>query len=172
MYRAKQGGRNRSESDPQTAFGTDGGRRVPQSLLQLVWRDSYRCGDHGIDEQHRRLFEHANRLLDAVLASAARERVLVATRDLIGEITAHFRDEERLHADIGYPDRDGHAAEHLSLLRKAERLAAMAERDALPAADLFQFLAYEVIAQHLLGTDRRYYPYLGAAAAADGPPAA
>ena len=160
LYRAKQAGRNRCVADPLTAFGDCPTRPSPPSLVKLMWRDTYNSGDRQIDRQHRGLFERANRLLDAVITSAPREHVLHAARELVNDVAAHFADEERLHERIGYPARQAHAQEHAMLLDKAARLSERAAVETLAPAELFQFLAYEVICQHLLGADRHYFPYL------------
>lgn len=159
MFRAKSEGRNRVVADPLSAFGAKDGQTVA-APVQLVWRHSYCSGDTDIDRQHRELFEHANRLLQGVISHAPREQVLDAARLLLGDIAVHFADEERLHDEIGYPARVDHAAEHARLLDKAVRLFDEAGCEDLPIAEVFHFLAYEVIAQHLLGADRHYFPYL------------
>jgi hemerythrin-like metal-binding protein len=170
LYRAKEAGRNRIVADALTAFGEHARRPATPSLVKLMWRDTYNSGDRHIDRQHRGLFERANRLLDAVMTGAAREVVLAAARDLVTDIAAHFADEERMHERIGYPGRHTHAAEHAALLAKAARLSERAAVEALAPAELFQFLAYDVIAQHLLGADRHYFPYLDQALAWHGRP--
>lgn len=159
MFRAKAEGRDRVVVDALSAFGN----RDTQTLaapVQLVWRSAYCCGDADIDRQHRDLFEHANRLLQAVISHAPRPQVLDAARLLLEDIATHFEEEERMHAEIGYPGRADHAAEHARLLDKAVRLFDQSSDDELPIAEVFHFLAYEVVAQHLLGADRHYFPYL------------
>ncbi|HJV25434.1 MAG TPA: diguanylate cyclase [Aromatoleum sp.] len=160
MYRAKSDGRNRVECDPLTAFSPDGTRKS-KSPIQLVWRNSYCSGDANIDRQHRQLFDHANHLLQGIIAQAPREHILDIARVLMVDISTHFAEEERLHARIGFPERVAHAAEHAHLLDKANRLFREAGDD-LPVAEVFHFLAYEVVAQHLVGADRHYFPYLEA----------
>ncbi|NMG77051.1 diguanylate cyclase [Aromatoleum diolicum] len=160
MYRAKSSGRNGVIADPQSAFRADGARAAC-SPVQLVWRDAYRSGDATVDRQHRQLFDHANRLLQAVMTHAPREQILDALRLLVDDIAAHFADEERLHAEISFPGRHAHAVEHARLLEKAAHLFNRAcGDDDLPVAEVFHFLAYEVVAQHLVGADRHYFPYL------------
>lgn len=160
LYEAKRQGRNRAVADTASAFGVCGERPLGASLVKLMWREAYNSGDPGIDRQHRALFERANRLLDIVLSGAPREAVLDAIHALVNEIATHFSDEERLHERIGYPDREAHAAEHSRLLTRALDLLEAAVAGPLTPAELFQYLAHDVIALHLLGADRRYFPYL------------
>ncbi|WP_018989494.1 diguanylate cyclase [Aromatoleum toluclasticum] len=160
MYRAKDTGRNRVVADPYSAFASDG-TRMACSPVELVWRESYRSGNERVDRQHRQLFEHANRLLHAVISHAPRAEVLEAMEVLVEDITAHFAEEEQLHHSIGFPAREAHTAEHGRLLAQATRLFERARQDAeLPIAEVFQFLAYDVVAQHLVGADRQYFRYL------------
>ena len=160
MYRAKDSGRNRVVADPYSAFAGDGTRQAC-SPVELVWRESYRSGNDRVDRQHHQLFEHANRLLHAVMSQAPRAEVLEAMEVLAEDITAHFAEEEQLHDAIGFPAREAHAAEHGRLLAQAARLFERVRQDAdLPIAEVFQFLAYDVVAQHLVGADRQYFHYL------------
>lgn len=158
LYEAKTGGRNRVVCNPLTALGAALGkpRQVP---LQLNWRDAYRSGEPLLDMQHERLFEHANLLLDAIV-SGARDDTMRLIRELLDSVREHFLDEERVHAETGFPDRHAHAAEHARLLEKATGMCEPIVRGDTPGIELFQFLAYDVIAQHILGTDRRSFPYL------------
>lgn len=133
LYEAKRAGRNRAVPDPLSAFGGPSTQPLAATLVKLMWRDAYNSGDADIDRQHRTLVE---------------------------DIAEHFADEERLHQRIGYPDRGAHAAEHAKLLGKAGDLLEGAVNGPLVPAELFQFLAHEVVALHLLGADRRYFPYL------------
>ena len=160
LYGAKTGGRNRVVSDPLTAYGEAQGDKLRRPPLRLTWRDAYRSGETNLDSQHESLFGQANLLLDAIITNAPRESLMRIFDKLLDDVREHFVDEERVHANTGFPDRHAHAAEHARLLEKAARLAERALRDDVPAIDLFQFLAYDVIAQHMLGSDRRAFPYL------------
>lgn len=159
LYEAKSGGRNSVVCDRLTALRASLRRSRP-APLQLNWREAYRSGQPLLDMQHERLFEQANLLLDAIVSGAPREDVLRIVHDLLEDTREHFLDEERAHAEAGVPDRRAHAAEHARLLEKATGMYELIVQDDAPAIDLFQFLAYDVIAQHVLGADRRWFPYL------------
>ncbi len=159
LYKAKSGGRNSVVCDSLTGLRASLGRSR-NAPLQLNWREAYRGGHPLLDGQHERLFEHANLLLDAIVCGAPREETLGIVQQLLDEVRRHFIDEERVHAETGVPDRRAHAAEHARLLDKADGMYALILHDDAPAIELFQFLAYDVIAQHVLGADRRTFPYL------------
>lgn len=162
LYAAKAEGRNQVVADPATAY--DDGRSSehprPRGPLRLAWRNAFRSGDSVLDRQHEELFELANDILDAVISAAPREVVLKLYRRTLDQAAIHFADEERVQHEIGYPHRNAHAAEHAELIRRASQLGELGAAGKASPAELFQFLAYEVVAQHLLISDRRFFPYL------------
>lgn len=160
LYAAKSAGRNRVVADPLTTSLEQAVAHYSGSILQLVWREHYLSGHPVIDAQHRRLFDLANRLLDAISNGVDKETVFVIITALVDAVAEHFADEEAIQRAAGYPDVGHHADEHARLLAKATRFKQYVHKGTMLPTDLFQFLAYEVIAQHLLGADRHYYAYL------------
>lgn len=162
LYAAKSEGRDQVVADPATAYGDGRSNDKPtqRGPLRLAWRDAYRSGDSAIDAEHEALFELANDILDAVISGAPRDVVLKVYRQALDNATVHFADEERVLLEVGYPDRRAHALEHAALVRRARQLGELGAAGKASPAELFQFLAYEVIAQHLLISDRRFFPYL------------
>jgi diguanylate cyclase (GGDEF)-like protein/hemerythrin-like metal-binding protein/PAS domain S-box-containing protein len=168
LYAAKRAGRNRVEADPATAFRHGAGPHVEGHLVQLAWRGAYACGHPTIDQQHQGLFQTANDLLGAVLSGQPREEVSELVERLIADVAGHFRDEEEIMRECGYPGADAHAGIHAELTHKARGLAGAFAAGTLSVGDLFQYLAYDVVALHMLGEDRAYLPYVVRAAADSG----
>lgn len=159
LYRAKAAGRNRVEAEclklqvSQKALDT-----LP---LRLDWNRDYECGHFQIDSQHRALFEHANGLLRAILGHASKREIIQQINSLITEIKQHFADEGAVLETIVYPDAQHHYELHCRLLDRATQLAGRFEKGQLGEGELLHFLVYEVIAQHMLIEDRKYFPLLG-----------
>lgn len=152
LYRAKRGGRNQVQ-----VSAADSGERSLANLVQLVWQEAHRCENAVIDDQHRALFGHANALLAAILAGCSTDEAMVMLDKLIQEVMAHFRDEEAIIAAAGLPGASEHAARHRELL---ERVLAMRDGFRAGAVDigaLFEFVAHELIARHMLGADRELF---------------
>jgi len=159
-YRAKRGGRNRVEVAAPADGGPGGADRVAASFVQMVWHAAYDSGNPTIDAQHQALFRHANALLVAVLDSRPADEVNAAIDALVDEVVRHFDDEERILRGTRFPGVDEHAEIHAGLVAQAvEHVQAFREHRAGVGA-LFQFLAHEVIARHMLKEDRRFFPYL------------
>jgi len=155
LYRAKQEGRNRIE--PALAGAAPEGAA---DLIRLVWRESAESGNPVIDSQHRALFEGSNALLSAVLAGRPLEDCSRLAGSLLDEVSGHFRDEEAILREAGYPLADQHAGLHAELAGRAAALAGHLAKGEAAIGELFSFLAYDVIAQHMFREDRKFFPYL------------
>lgn len=161
LYRAKAGGRNRVETEC-LAQGADKTGVSDTHFVQLVWRKAYESGNAQIDTQHRTLFELSNALLKAILDNRPKPEITQMITELVAEIDQHFRDEEVVFQRAAYPDTEHHRALHAHLVQRATQLASRFERDQVGVGELFHYLAYEVVAQHMLIEDRKFFPLLAA----------
>lgn len=69
-------------------------------------------GSQQIDMQHRQLFEAVNRLMDACSMGKGRDQIQSTITFLSDYVVKHFRDEERLQTQSGYPGYAGHKQFH------------------------------------------------------------
>lgn len=77
-----------------------------------MWKESYRLGVDRIDEQHRKLFQMTEDLVEAVNVNAATE-VYQKILDFLKEyVIYHFHDEEEYQASIHYSGIEEHKAMH------------------------------------------------------------
>ena len=157
MYRAKDQGRNRIEVDPDRDTTRPAGDHVEGSFLKLVWSGAYRSGHPLIDAQHQHLFQLANDLLDALLSGRPDDEVSAAITGLMAAVVQHFRDEEAILAALGFPGLAEHARRHGGLVERALDLERAFRAGTLSTGRLFQFLAHEVVATHLLKADREFF---------------
>ncbi len=161
MYQAKTAGRNRVETEcPQQ--DSDQADQPGTSLVQLVWHRAYESGNVQIDSQHQALFEHANSLLKAILDNRPKPEITQQLTALVTEIDRHFHDEEAIFQKAAYPDSEHHCELHANLMQRATRLAGRFEKDQIGVGELFHYLAYELVAQHMLIEDRKFFPSLAA----------
>ncbi len=80
--------------------------------LVVHWDDSIAIGNPVIDEQHRSLFEHANSLVDAI-GKADDYSQLDSIIDFLSDyVVKHFKTEERLMVETGYPFLDLQIEQH------------------------------------------------------------
>jgi diguanylate cyclase (GGDEF)-like protein/hemerythrin-like metal-binding protein len=160
MYQAKEAGRNRVQFSAAKFLRSAGSETVSANFVQLTWRPAYRSGNPLIDEQHRALLSDANSLLTAILSTRPTAEVAALIDVLIGDIVEHFKDEEAIILAAGFPGTEQHAAIHRELVDRAGNLVGRFHAGTLGVGDLFEFLANDVIAQHMLGADREYFSYM------------
>jgi hemerythrin-like metal-binding protein len=113
-----------------------------------------------IDDQHRALFDDANKILAAILSGRPTDEVAALIDVLIGDVVRHFHDEEEIFTAAGFPGAAAHASIHRQLVDQAQVLVARFHAGALAIGELFQYLAHDVVARHMLGADREFFPYL------------
>lgn len=162
LLRAKENGRNQVEYHPATAYWYPGDAIGDsyQPLVQLVWRDSYNSGHPLVDSQHYELFIISNELLATVIGGMPQGQIHAVLSRLLEHTVHHFADEEILQQQCGYPDWENHRQLHLELVQRALTMEQNFLAGDLDIATLFGFLAYEVVARHMLQADREFYPYL------------
>jgi len=76
------------------------------------WLDQYTLGIPIIDEHHRYLLDLMNMLHEAVTRSGQIFDIAQALKALESYSAVHFREEERLMVQAGYPGLSEHVAEH------------------------------------------------------------
>ncbi|MDA3969795.1 MAG: diguanylate cyclase [Desulfobulbaceae bacterium] len=164
LYRAKDSGRNRVEYTRPSEAGEE-----PQgNFVQLIWNDSYCCGNPVIDAQHQSLFQTSNELLEAIFSGLPAIEIAPIISRLLDGVSQHFHDEEAILETISFPGRSRHVEEHARLLAKGFKLSESFAASSLSVGDVFQFLAYEVISQHMLQEDRKFFPFIEPATAKPG----
>jgi len=162
LYRAKSGGRNQVQIAPETPYRIGVGENVAANFVQLVWRKSYESGNEVIDLEHQSLFNDANELLTAILSGRPVDEVKILIDTLTRDVVKHFQDEEAILAAVGYPGVAEHAAIHRKLVEDAAILVDRFHAGTLGLGELFGFLAHNMVAKHMLGADREFFPYLEA----------
>ncbi|OIQ80891.1 putative diguanylate cyclase AdrA [mine drainage metagenome] len=159
MYRAKHEGRNRVEveavGDEMQTAGSDSG-----ALVKVIWKDRFLSGHRVIDAQHRALFGDANELLSAILAGRPAADVDAMIDALMRDVVRHFQDEEAILGAAAYAGTAAHAALHRALADRAATLVERFRAGAIGLGALFEFLAHDLIAKHMLIEDRLFFPSL------------
>lgn len=162
LYQAKTTGRDRICLAPDVLPRDAVDSGDPSGLVQLVWRPAYACGNEVIDREHRALFAHANTLLAAMLGDQPVADVSAGIDVLLAGVVEHFKDEEAILAAAGFAGLDAHVGMHQQLVARAMELVALFNQGKLGLGELFQFLADDVVARHMLVEDRKYYALIAA----------
>lgn len=157
MYGAKQGGRNRVVVDAEDLACEARNNSENPLCFQLAWKPSFASGQPAIDAEHRQFFHIANLILAASAPDGNQSEVLPLIHVLLAEVSEHFAHEEALIAAAGFSGAGRHAAIHRKLLARAIDLTDQFERGAGRVADLIGFLVHDVISNHMIREDRKYF---------------
>ena len=152
LYRAKNTGRNRV-----VGFGTEDA--LPLARVSIEWRPEWESGNPIIDEEHRKLVDLSNNLLDVSMSGRTMQDTLQAVDALIGHVAAHFEDEEKILAEAAYPGLNSHAGLHRELVQAALVLRARVEASTIDYGSLFVFLVDKVVIGHMINADTEFFGY-------------
>lgn len=93
-------------------------------MFEHTFNDDLLTGDAKIDEQHRQLFATVQRLDEAIAAGRGNQAVETILEELMGYAAVHFRDEEALMEEVGYPGLSFQQAAHAAFAADASQMAA------------------------------------------------
>lgn len=147
LYRAKAAGKNQVCHDIPIEW-QDG-----TSLIH--WSPLFEAGHAELDADHKQLVERANQLLRSVRTNGDKATITQYLNEIGLDMRRHFAREELVIAEVSPSGLQKHRAEHGAML---DRLAFLTDRflnDALPLEALVQFVAFEMCAHHIAGSDRR-----------------
>ena len=121
----------------------------------FVWKDGYNIGVEEVDAQHQNLFRMANRLQDDFPPGDLEELLM----ELYRHTREHFKSEEALMRDSGYPYYLEHRNQHDALLDNLNEMAAQVVKDPakLPA---FREFVDDWVKTHILNHDQGIAAYL------------
>jgi hemerythrin-like metal-binding protein len=132
-------------------------------MALLEWSDELSVGIELIDKQHMILVRAINLLAMAIEKNSERELLSAIFETLADYTQTHFSYEEELFEFFGYPETKEHKASHQGLLDKVIDLKGKfdaGENNLGP--EVLRFLV-EWLTKHIMGTDKRYVPFLLAA---------
>ena len=126
----------------------------------IQWKESYRLVIEEIDEQHKKLFEIANRayeLLKNDFVTDKYDRIVDIIEELKDYAVYHFSFEEKYMASIKYRKLFSHKVIHDDFIAKINEVD-LDNVDESQDEYLLGILDFVVqwIEQHILGTDRQY----------------
>lgn len=166
MYKAKVTGRNRVVAD---GYGDGSDELLDPAFHRLVWHSSYDSGIESIDRGHKRLFECANGLLDAVVARKSVADIAPLVEVLTDDLIQHFKDEGVVLRGWSVEAAQEHAAIHSDLLSRLTVMLDKYKANQLLLWELFNFIAYDVIAKHFLSEDKKLFERLAPPEEVNGP---
>ena len=125
-------------------------------MKQIEWTDDFSVGVASLDEQHKKIINFINKLIDQPEIDVHSETVHDILAEMLMYSKEHLYDEEMLLRKNGYPHFDSHVHYHMSYLEKFVDLSMSAtESNETVPADLLAFLRDWWI-NHILNEDMKY----------------
>ncbi len=128
-------------------------------MEKIVWTDEFSVGIKEIDEQHKKLVDLINTLIEADDLSVTSDIIAETLSELTQYVSYHFTTEERYMKEIDYPDFENHKQEHIKFKKQTVNflLETMEMKDEVPL-EILSFLK-DWLVHHILETDMKYKPY-------------
>ena len=133
-------------------------------MQELKWSHTYSVGVKHINLQHRHLLDLINSLNKFAAEGHPPQDLCPQLTAFVSYCQEHFRDEEELMREAGYPEDKflEHKARHeeicFEIFALNERLV---KGEELAVADLHSFLG-KWIMEHILKLDKQFAPYVKA----------
>lgn len=131
-------------------------------MALITWTENFSVQVQSIDDQHKKLIGLVNDLYDAMRAGKARDVLGKVLSELIDYTVYHFGTEEKLFVKYGYPEYKAHKKEHDDLTKQAVALKEKFDNgNMMITIEVMNFLK-DWLNNHILGTDKKYGPFLSA----------
>jgi hemerythrin-like metal-binding protein len=129
-------------------------------MAVFEWKDNYSVGVKHIDEQHKKLIEMINNLLQAMIMGQGKSSIERIIESMADYTVSHFKTEEDLFDKYEYPETDTHKSKHEDFVKKVIEFKAKYEKgEQRLTVEVFEFLKDWLI-QHIVGMDKNYGPFL------------
>ena len=127
----------------------------------MEWTDKLSVGVPSIDAQHKKLVSMANTLYDAMKAGHGKEILDETLAGLINYTVTHFKYEEKLFAQTGYPSTAPHLKQHEDLTKQVLAIQEKMKKGVsfAQSMEVMEFLK-NWLTNHILVSDKAYGPYL------------
>ena len=126
----------------------------------LTWKDSYSVGIESIDNDHKKLIHLINNLQTAIDYKTDKLFERQTLDEVLDYTEYHFRREEHLMENNGYPDFVPHKEKHEKMIEKiGEYVKAYEKGESGAIESLLTYLRSWLI-NHICGTDQEYSEFL------------
>ncbi len=130
------------------------------SIPIFQWRKEYNTNIKKMDDDHRALFESANKLYEEILSGRNQSVLEDTLKFLIRYTEEHFSQEEKLMEDYDFPEYEAHIKQHVRLIEEVQELQSKYAAGEIPMDMSIVNLLKDWIINHILTEDRKYGPHL------------
>lgn len=130
--------------------------------MGIEWYEDLAVGVDTIDDQHKELFQRFDALLQACNDGRGQEEIIRLFMFLNEYVATHFREEEKLQRDCGYPELQAHRQEHSHFIGKLNDLEkeVVSEGASLPVVIKTNNVMVDWLINHISKTDKKIGEFL------------
>jgi hemerythrin len=133
-----------------------------EKKLYVEWNKQYVLGIPLIDKQHQKLFDITNMLYNGCLAGddMARRFFLNSIHEAVDYVRYHFATEEKLFAQVGYPNAKAHKKEHEAFVMEIlQQVQSFKDGKHFVPNNFVRYLK-DWVQTHIAVSDKAYTDYL------------
>ena len=134
--------------------------RKMTSRQYVQWKEEYSVGIESIDLQHKKLLGLINSLQTAINYKTGEAFEREALDELVDYTKTHFKFEEDMMEQNGYPDFTTHRAEHELLIARVGEVLNQYQQDRDTAMQNAIDFLRDWLINHINGTDQQYSQFL------------
>ena len=95
--------------------------------MSVTFDKSLETGNELIDQQHQELIDRVNKLLESCYMGTEKRTAIQTLNFLLDYTEFHFKAEEKLQEDAGYPGLEAHREQHQTFVKAVHELLDMLE---------------------------------------------
>ncbi len=118
---------------------------------KIKWNSKMKIGVKSIDKQHRQLIDITNRLIE----DSSDDNVSEALREMVDFCDSHFKHEEKLMKEFGYPGFDHQHTSHREFMSKTLEFCTESMRNMEIAPSSIIIFLKEWLVDHILDEDQQ-----------------
>jgi hemerythrin-like metal-binding protein len=126
----------------------------------VAWEPGLSVGIQSIDEDHKKLLTLINHLQTAIYYPTGEDFERQALKELVDYTKYHFKREEDLMEQHGYPGFEGHRELHRKMITEVEGYLKSYETDPEGTVERLASFLKNWLIKHIQGTDQQYSPFL------------
>lgn len=125
-------------------------------MEKIRWSDAFSVGVDELDNQHKKIIEIVNRLIDDISLGVSAELIADTLTEMVAVVVGHFKREEYLLEQAGYPDLDAEKDAHKSYHSTTTELYKdLMSSNNVALEDMVQYIRNWWM-DHILNEDRKY----------------
>jgi hemerythrin len=131
-------------------------------MAKIEWTDDLSIGVGLIDEQHKMLIQHLNRLSSAIKSHLGPGEIANTLDFLIKYTDFHFSEEEKHMAANHYPELENHILQHNEFKKTLASMELDFKEDGAThtLAESIDTLLFNWLVKHIQGVDQKFGTFL------------